>query len=104
MSKLHVKRGDTVIVIAGKEKGKIGKVTRTIPKDNRVVIEGVNMVIRHSKPRAMGAEGGRIESFAPIHASNVMLYDSKVESGTRVSHEIRDGKKVRVSKKSGEII
>lgn len=104
MSKLHVKRGDTVVVIAGKEKGKVGKVTHTIPKDNRVIVEGVNMIIRHTKPRAMGAEGGRIESFGSIHASNVMLYDSKAESGTRVSYQIKDGKKVRVSKKSGEII
>ncbi len=103
-NKLHVRRGDTVVVIAGKEKGKVGKITRTIPKDNRVVVEGVNMTIRHSKPRSMGDEGGRIEEFGPIHASNVMLYDSKAEKGTRVSHEVKNGKKVRVSKKSGEEI
>lgn len=103
-SKLHVKRGDMVVVIAGKEKGKVGKITRTLPKDNRVVVEGVNITIRHSKPRAMGDEGGRIEEFSPIHASNVMLYDSETEKGTRVSYEVKNGKKVRISKKTGKEI
>ena len=102
MNKLHVKKGDTVVVISGKDKGTVGKITRALPKENRVVVEGVNKVTRHTKARSMGEEGGRIDMFAPIHVSNVMLYDSKAKSGTRVSHEIKNNKKVRVSKKTGE--
>lgn len=104
MNKLHVKKGDTVVVITGKDKGKKGKVLMALPKENRVVVEGVNTVVRHRKPKRMGDTGGRIEQNAPIHASNVMLYSSKADKGVRVSHEIRDGKKVRVCKKTGDIL
>lgn len=76
--KVHVKSGDAVVVITGKDKGKEGKVTRVIPKTSRVVVEGVNMVKKHTKPNARNPQGGIIEMEAPIHASNVMLKE-KVE-------------------------
>lgn len=104
-TKLHVRKGDTVMVITGKDTGKKGKVLVALPKEGKVVVEGVAMVTRHKKPRKQGEPGGRIEQEAPIHASNVMLYDTQANRPTRVGYKITDdGKKVRVSKVSGEVL
>ena len=100
---MQIKKDDTVVVIAGKDKGKTGTVLRTIPKKNRVVVEGVNMQTKHAKAtRTSGSEIKHIEG--PIDASNVMYYDKEAKTATRIGHEIKDGKKVRVSKKSGKVI
>ncbi|KXG74772.1 50S ribosomal protein L24 [Thermotalea metallivorans] len=102
---MHVKKGDTVVVISGKDKGKKGKVLVAMPKKNRVIVEGVNMITKHQKPSAKVQQGGIIHQEGPIHVSNVMLWDPKAKAPTRVGYKIlENGKKVRVSKKSGEII
>lgn len=102
---MHIKKGDTVIVIAGNDKGKKGKVLSVDTKKQRVIVENVRMVTKHQKPSMKVQQGGIIHMEAPIHVSNVMLYDPKTKAGTRVSHKVLDdGKKVRVSKKSGEVI
>jgi len=102
---MHIKKGDTVIVIAGKDKGKKGKVLDVNPKTDRVIVENVNMATKHQKPSAKIQQGGRIHKETPIHVSNVMYFDSKAKSGTRISTKVlEDGKKVRVSVKSGEVI
>ena len=97
---MHIKKGDNVIVIAGKDKGKTGKVVATQPKKDRVVVEGVNIVKKHQKPTQMNPEGGILETEAAIHVSNVQILDPK----TRVGYKFVDGKKVRIAKKSGEEI
>ena len=100
---MRIKKGDTVIVITGKDKGKHGKVLRAMPGQNRVVVEGVNMQTKHAKAtRKAGAEIKHFEG--PIDASNVMLYDEKAKVASRVRNEIRDGKKVRVYVKSGNVV
>lgn len=100
---MQIKKNDTVVVISGKDKGKIGTVLRTIPKDNKVVVEGVNMQTKHAKAtRTSASEIKHIEG--PIDASNVMFYDKEAKAGTRLGVEIKDGKKVRVSKKTGAVI
>lgn len=103
--KMHVKKGDTVQVIAGKEKGKIGEIIKAIPKHSQVIVKGVNIRTKHVKPQQEG-ESGRIETFeAPIHSSNVMLYSTKNEVASRVCYTFtEDGRKVRMLKKTGEII
>lgn len=101
---MHIKKGDKVIVITGKDKGKTGTVIEALPKKDRVVVEGVNIVKKHQKPTQMNPEGGIVEFEAAIHVSNVMLLDPKTNKPTRVGTKIEDGKKVRVAKKSGEII
>ncbi|ATD31349.1 50S ribosomal protein L24 [Macrococcoides bohemicum] len=101
---MHIKKGDKVIVITGKDKGKTGTVIEALPKKDRVVVEGVNIVKKHQKPTQMNPEGGIVEFEAAIHVSNVMLIDPKTNKPTRVGTKIEDGKKVRVAKKSGEII
>lgn len=101
---MHVKKGDTVVVITGKDKGKKGKVLQVLPKKNRVIVEGVNMIIKHQKPNPQMQQGGRIEQEAAIHSSNVMLWDKKANQGVRVGYKLENGKKVRVSKKTGEVI
>lgn len=100
---MHVKKGDTVVVIAGKDKGKVGKVLNAMPKKERVVVEGVNIVIKHQKPTQQMQQGGRIEQEGSVHVSNVMLYSQKDKKGVRAGHKIENGKKVRVST-SGEIL
>lgn len=105
MTKLHVKKGDKVVVIAGKDKKKTGRVLMVLPKENRVVIEGVNVVKRHTKPNPQSPEGGIVEKEAPIHVSNVALADPKTGEPTRVGFKVlQDGTKVRYAKKSGETI
>jgi large subunit ribosomal protein L24 len=102
---MHIKKGDTVIVNAGKDKGKTGKVLFAIPKTKRVIVEGVNMVTKHQKPSAKVQQGGIIHQEAPIHVSNVMYYETKTKKGTRIGHKfLEDGKKVRVSVRTGEVL
>ncbi|MGB4694819.1 MAG: 50S ribosomal protein L24, partial [Bacilli bacterium] len=92
---MKVKKGDTVKVIAGDAKGKIGKVLQVLAKKNRVIVEGVNIVSRHTRPSNAYPEGGIIKKEAPIHISNVMLVDSETNEATRVGYNFVDGKKVR---------
>ena len=103
---MHVAKDDTVIVLSGKYRGKIGRVLRVLPAAERVIVEHVNMVKRHTKPNpAKGVQGGIVEKEGPIHVSNVMVVDPSTGKPTRVGHKfLADGKKVRVSRKSGEMI
>lgn len=101
---MRIKKGDTVEVISGKDKGKKGKVIRTIPKKDRVIVEGVNIVTKHEKPRGPQSPGGITKNEAPIHVSNVMYYDTKANKRSRIGYRIEDGKKVRVAKASGAVI
>lgn len=104
-NKLHVKKDDTVFVITGKDKGKKSRVIAAYPRENRVLVEGVNMVKKHAKPSQENPQGGILNQEAPIHVSNVMLVDPKSGKPTRVGYKVLDnGKKVRVAKKSGEVI
>lgn len=104
-NKLHVKKDDTVIVITGKDKGKKGRVIAAYPRENRVLVEGVNMVKKHAKPSPQNPQGGILTQEAPIHASNVMLVDPKTGQPTRVGYKVlENGKKVRIAKKSGAVI
>lgn len=103
--KLHIKKGDTVLVIAGNNKGKKGRVLEIITKTERAIVEGVNMMKKHTKPNAATPQGGIVEKEAPVHISNLMLFDAKVGAATRVGRRLNDqGKLVRFSKKSGEEI
>lgn len=101
---MFVKKNDKVKVIAGKDKGTEGVVEQVIPAANRVVVKGVNIVKKHQKPSNANPNGWIIEVEAPIDASNVMLIDPKDGKPTRVGYKVVDGKKVRVSKKSGETL
>ncbi len=102
--KLRIKAGDTVRVITGDHKGSEGKVLRVDREKNKAIVESVNMVSKHEKPSAQNPQGGIVKKEAPIHVSNLALIDSKSGETTRVGFEIRDGKKVRYSKKSNEVI
>ncbi|PYO58381.1 MAG: 50S ribosomal protein L24 [Candidatus Rokuibacteriota bacterium] len=105
MAIAHVRKGDTVMVVAGKERGKRGRVLRVIPEKNRVVVERVNMIKKHQRPTQRIRQGGIIEREGPIHLSNVMLLDPTSGKPTRVGmRALSDGKKARVARKSGEII
>jgi large subunit ribosomal protein L24 len=101
---MHVKKGDKVMVISGKDKGKQGVVLASYPKKDRVLVEGVNVVKKHSKPSQANPQGGILSQEAPIHVSNVMPLDPKSGEPTRVGFKVVDGKKVRVAKKSGETL
>ena len=98
---MHVKKGDKVVVISGKDKGKQGVILEAYPKKDRVIVEGVNIVKKHSKPSQVNPQGGIISREAAIHVSNVMPIDPKTGTPTRVGYKVTDGKKVRVAK-SGE--
>ncbi len=100
----RIKKGDLVEVISGKDKGKKGKVLRVIPKEGKVIVEGVNMVKRHQRPNPRMREGGIVEKEAPIYASKVMVVCPSCNQRTRVGFKIVDGNKVRYCKKCGEII
>ena len=103
--KMHVKKGDTVQVIAGKDKGKIGEVIRAIPKLSKVVVKDINIRTKHVKPQQEGESGKIITFEAPIHSSNVMLYSTKEKVPSRVCYTFtEEGRKVRMLKKTGEII
>ena len=107
---MKIKKGDQVKVISGKHKGKIGKVLRVSPENNRVLVEGVNLIYRHTRPSQKNPKGGIVEKEGPINASNVMLYDSRAGSPTRVNYRLIEDEdkkkvsKVRISNKSGEIL
>ncbi len=101
---MNFKTGDKVVVIAGKDKGKEGKIVKTLKSENKVIVEGINMVKKHVKPNG-NSTGSIIEMEAPIHASNVMILDPKTNKRTRIGHTTdKKGKKVRCTKKSNEII
>ena len=112
MNSLNVKKGDTVVVISGKDKGKKGKIMVAQPDDERVIVQGAAMVTRHIKPRKQGQPGGRIEKEGPIHASNVMLVCPKCDKPTRIAHKLKEieisgekkQKSVRVCKNCGKVI
>jgi large subunit ribosomal protein L24 len=103
---MHVAKDDTVIVLAGKNRGKMGRVLRVLPKKGKVIVEHVNMIKRHTRPNpAKGVQGGIVEKEGAIDASNVMVVDPASGKPTRVGHKtLTDGKKVRVSRRSGEMI
>ncbi len=107
---MKIKKGDQVKVISGKNKGKIGKVLRVIPSNNRVLVEGVNLIYRHSRPTQTNPQGGIVEKEAPINISNVMIYDTRSGKATRVNYKMiedtdkKTATKVRISNKSGEIL
>ncbi len=102
---MHVKKGDTVQVITGKDKGKVGEVLLTLPKLSKVVVKGVNIRTKHVKPQQEGESGQIVTSEAPIHSSNVMLYSEKQKVASRVCYTFNeDGRKVRMLKKTGEIL
>lgn len=98
---MNIKKGDTVVVIAGKDKGKKGKVLEVSPKTNRVVVEDVNVLSKHKKPRSAQDKGGIVKSAHPIDASNVMVVCSVCGKATRIAHKDVDGKNARVCKKCG---
>lgn len=104
MKKIHIKKGDTVYVNAGNDKGKTGKVLTVIPEKDRAIVEGINMVSKHTKPNSKQPQGGIIKQEASIHISNLNLIDPKSGKATRVGYRMDGDKKVRYAKKSGEEI
>lgn len=105
MAKLKIKKDDEVIVVSGRDRGKRGKVLRAMPAENRVLVQGVNVVKRHTKPSQADPQGGIKEKEAPIHVSNVALLDPKTNRATRVGFKVlTDGRKLRFAKRSGEVI
>lgn len=101
---LHVKTGDTVCVISGKDKGKTGKIIKVFPKKGKVVVEGINVVTKNLKPSQTNPQGGVVTKPASMFSCKVMLYDEKAGKATRVGYRVEDGKKVRYSKVSGEVL
>ena len=104
MNSLKIKKNDKVVVLSGKDKGKTGEVIRSMPRDEKVVVSGVNIAVRHRKPSQTNPQGGLERSEAPLHISKVAIADPKSGAPTRVRFDVRDGKKVRVAVKSGEVI
>jgi large subunit ribosomal protein L24 len=104
MSAAKIKKGDNVVVLSGKDKGKHGVVTQALPKDGKVVVAGVNVITRHVKPSQANPQGGLDRREAPLAVSKVAIEDPKTGKPSRVRFEVRDGKKVRVAVKSGEVI
>ena len=104
MAAAKIRKGDTVVVLSGKDKGKTGEVTRSMPKEHKVVVSGVNVHARHRKPTQLNPQGGIERKEAPLHVSKVAIADPTTGKATRVRFEERDGKKVRVAAKSGELI
>jgi large subunit ribosomal protein L24 len=103
--KMHVKKGDTVQVIAGRDKGKVGEILRTLPQESRVIVKGINIKTKHVKPQQEGESGQIVTMEAPIHSSNVMLYSSQQKIASRICYTLNEeGRKVRMLKKTGEII
>ena len=104
MKKFRLRKGDDVVVISGRDKGKTGSILRVIPSEDRVIVDGINMVKRHTRP-SQAQPGGIVDKEAPIHISNVALADPKDGSATRVGYKfLEDGRKVRFAKQSGEVI
>jgi len=104
MAKLKIKSGDTVVVTAGDHKGSEGKVMRVFLEKNKAIVEGVNMVSKHEKPSANNPQGGIVKKEAALHISNLSLIDPKTGTATRVGYRMEDGKKVRFTKKSNQVI
>lgn len=104
MSKLHIKKGDTVYVLAGEDRGKTGRVLSVEPAKARAIVEGINMVTKATKPSAQHPQGGLVKKEAPIHISNLSLIDPKSGKPTRIALKRVDGKCVRIAKKSGQEI
>jgi large subunit ribosomal protein L24 len=104
MASAKIKKGDKVVVLAGKDKGTPGEVTQVLPSEGKVIVAGVNMITRHRKPTQNNPQGGLERREAPLAISNVAIADPKTGKATRVRFEERDGKKVRVAVKSGEVI
>ena len=104
MATAKIKKGDKVVVLSGKDKGKTGEVTKSLPKEGKVVVAGVNVITRHKKPTQVNPQGGLERSEAPLHVSKVAIADPKTGKPTRVRFDIQGDKKVRVAVKSGETI
>lgn len=105
MSKLHIKKGDTVVVLAGEDKGKTGRVLEVFVDKQRAIVEGINIITKHAKPSAKNPQGGIEKKEAPIHISNLNVVDPKTGKATRIGRRLNEsGKLVRYSKKSGEEI
>jgi large subunit ribosomal protein L24 len=104
MAAQKIKKGDTVVVLSGKDKGRSGEVIQAMPKDGKVLVSGVNVHVRHREPSQANPQGGLERKEAPLHVSKVAIADPKTGKPTRVRFEERDGKKVRVAVKSGELI
>jgi large subunit ribosomal protein L24 len=104
MAAQRIKKGDKVVVLSGKDKGRTGEVVKAMPKDGKVLVSGINVHARHRKPSQTNPQGGIERKEAPLHVSNVAIADPKTGAPTRVRFEERDGKKVRVAVKSGELI
>ena len=104
MAAQKIRKGDTVVILSGKDKGKTGEVLKSMPKDSKVLVAGVNVAVRHKKPTQVNPQGGLERREAPLHVSKVAVADPKSGKATRVRFEERDGKKVRVAVKSGELI
>jgi len=104
MAAQKIRKGDTVVVLSGRDKGKTGDVLRAMPKDGKVIVSGVNVATRHRKPSQTNPQGGLERKEAAMHVSKVAIADPKSGKPTRVRFETRDGKKVRVAAKSGELI
>ncbi len=100
--KLKIKKGDTVVVIAGEYRGKSGKVLEVYPKENRALVEGIRIISRHTKPNAQNQQGGIVKKESPIHISNLMV--SVGGNATRVGRKVENGKSVRIAKTTGEVI
>ena len=101
MAAQKIKKGDTVVILSGKDKGKTGEVTRVMPKEGKLVVGGVNIITRHKKPNQVDPNGGLERREAPLYASKVAIADPKDGKPTRVGVTVKDGKKVRVAKRSG---
>ena len=104
MAAQKIKKGDQVVILSGKDKGRTGEVVKAMPKEGKVIVSGVNVHARHRKPSQTSPQGGIERKEAPLHVSNVAIADPKSGAPTRVRFEVRDGKKVRVAAKSGELI
>ena len=102
MAKMHVKKGDIVVVLSGDDKGIQGEVIAVSPEEGKVIVKGANIIHKHMKPRRQGESGGIIDAEGAIYASNVALYCETCKQGVRVKHEIVDGKKIRVCAKCGK--
>lgn len=103
MTKLKIKKGDKVVVLSGSSKGTKGSVLKVYPDKGKAIVEGVNMIKKHTKPNAQNPQGGIVETEAPIYVSKLALVDSNGKP-TRVGYELKDGKKVRIAKKTGKEI
>jgi len=104
MAAQKIKKGDQVVVLSGKDKGRTGEVTKAMPKEGKVIVSGINVHARHRKPSQTNPQGGIERREAPLNVSKVAIADPKTGAPTRVRFEVRDGKKVRVAAKSGELI